>query len=98
MMGWYRSSKLSYDVLTRSRSSMIICNGDVMAMGSQFSLEDVEVITATVDLEDVRTFRSSPNRGLQSQVSSFLSLYFCSVSFHVDEIVLEGARLTLHST
>ena len=46
---------------------MIICNGNILACGSQFSLSDVEVVTATVDIEDVRTFRSSPSRGMQSQ-------------------------------
>jgi hypothetical protein len=30
---------------------MIFCNGRLLAQGSQFSLNDVEVITATVDLE-----------------------------------------------
>lgn len=45
---------------------MIIINGRVVAQGSQFSLNDVEVITATVDLEDVRSFRCSPSRGLQA--------------------------------
>ncbi|KAI4260999.1 MAG: hypothetical protein L6R42_003795 [Xanthoria sp. 1 TBL-2021] len=48
-------------------SSMIICNGDILACGSQFSLNEVEVVTATIDLESVRSFRSSPSRGLQSQ-------------------------------
>lgn len=33
---------------------MIVANGNVMAQGSQFSLNDVEVVTATVDIEDVR--------------------------------------------
>ncbi|KAI4262615.1 MAG: hypothetical protein L6R42_002208 [Xanthoria sp. 1 TBL-2021] len=46
---------------------MIICNGDILACGSQFSLNEVEVVTATIDLESVRSFRSSPSRGLQSQ-------------------------------
>lgn len=45
---------------------MITINGNVVAQGSQFSLNDVEVITATVDLEDVRSFRCSPSRGLQA--------------------------------
>lgn len=46
--------------------AMIIVNGKVVAQGSQFSLNDVEVVTATVDLEDVRSFRCSPSRGLQA--------------------------------
>jgi len=31
-------------------SSMIFMNGDLLGQGSQFSLKDVEVITATVNL------------------------------------------------
>ena len=45
---------------------MIVCNGTIIAQGSQFSLDDVEVVTATVDLEDVRAYRSSTSRGLQA--------------------------------
>uniref|UniRef100_A0AAR2IXJ7 Glutamine-dependent NAD(+) synthetase n=1 Tax=Pygocentrus nattereri TaxID=42514 RepID=A0AAR2IXJ7_PYGNA len=37
--------------------SMIAINGDIVAQGKQFSLDDVEVITATLDLEDVRSYR-----------------------------------------
>eukprot|EP00918_Siedleckia_nematoides_P064168 GHVU01139532.1.p1 GENE.GHVU01139532.1~~GHVU01139532.1.p1 ORF type:complete len:682 (-),score=68.81 GHVU01139532.1:5-1807(-) len=37
----------------------ILINGDMIAQGSQFSLQDVEVITATVDLSQVRSFRGS---------------------------------------
>ena len=45
---------------------MIVCNGTVKAQGSQFSLDDVEVVTATVDLEEVRAYRCSASRGLQA--------------------------------
>ena len=45
---------------------MIIINGKVVAQGSQFSLSPVEVITATCDLEEVRSFRSTPSRGIQA--------------------------------
>ena len=34
-------------------------NGEVVAQGSQFSLRDVEVVTATVDLEEVRSHRAA---------------------------------------
>lgn len=47
-------------------SAMIFCNGEVLQQASQFSLNDVEVITATVDIESVRSYRSAPSRGLQS--------------------------------
>ena len=45
---------------------MIVVNGQVVAQGSQFSLDDVEVVTATVDLEEVRAYRCSSSRGLQA--------------------------------
>lgn len=35
-------------------------------MQIQFSLADVEVVTATVDLEDVRSYRSSKSRAMQA--------------------------------
>jgi NAD+ synthase (glutamine-hydrolysing) len=31
-------------------TSMIVCNGAVVAMGDQFGFRDVEVITATLDI------------------------------------------------
>ncbi|KAJ5723640.1 Glutamine dependent NAD+ synthetase [Penicillium malachiteum] len=55
--------------------AMIVVNGDVVAQGSQFSLNDVEVVTATVDIEEVRTYRSSVSRGMQaSKQSPFVRL------------------------
>ncbi|CAM9104348.1 unnamed protein product [Ectocarpus fasciculatus] len=39
--------------------ALIVVNGDVVAQAAQFSLADVEVITATVNLEDVRSYRAS---------------------------------------
>ncbi|KAK5462762.1 glutamine-dependent NAD(+) synthetase [Exophiala xenobiotica] len=46
-------------------SSMILCNGRVMKQSTQFSLNPVEVITATIDLEEVRSYRSSISRNVQ---------------------------------
>lgn len=37
--------------------SMIAINGDIVAQGIQFCLDDVEVLCATLDLEDVRSYR-----------------------------------------
>ncbi|XP_029001052.1 glutamine-dependent NAD(+) synthetase [Betta splendens] len=37
--------------------AMVAVNGDIVAQGAQFCLNDVEVVTATVDLEDVRSYR-----------------------------------------
>lgn len=41
----------------------IVQNGDVLVQGSQFSLNDVEVVTATVDVTDVRSYRGSRMSG-----------------------------------
>lgn len=46
--------------------AMIVLNGKVLAQGSQFSLNDVEVVTATIDLEEVRSHRISASRGIQA--------------------------------
>ncbi|KAF2735300.1 glutamine-dependent NAD(+) synthetase with GAT domain-containing protein [Polyplosphaeria fusca] len=46
--------------------AMVIINGEIVAQGSQFSLNDVEVVTAVVDIEEVRAYRFAPSRGLQS--------------------------------
>jgi NAD+ synthase (glutamine-hydrolysing) len=45
---------------------MIAVNGRIVAQGSQFSLNDVEVVTATVDLEDVRSHRAVISRSMQA--------------------------------
>lgn len=39
--------------------ALIAMNGRILAQGSQFSPKDVEVITATVDLEEVRSYRGA---------------------------------------
>ena len=45
---------------------MIAVNGQIVAQGSQFSLNDVEVVTAIVDLEDVRAHRTMSSRRMQA--------------------------------
>lgn len=51
--------------------ALIAVNGKVVAQGSQFGLKDVEVVTATVDLEEVRNYRASVmSRGLQASLSA----------------------------
>ncbi len=39
--------------------ALIAVNGEIVAQGSQFSLNDLEVVTATVNLEDVRSKRGA---------------------------------------
>ncbi len=38
---------------------MICVNGEPLAQASQFSVKDVEVVTAVIDLEDVRSYRAA---------------------------------------
>lgn len=45
---------------------MIAVNGRIVAQGSQFSLNDVEVVTATIDIEDVRAHRAVSSRSMQA--------------------------------
>lgn len=47
--------------------ALIVMNGKIVAQGTQFSLNDVEVITATVDLAEIRSFRFRVSRRLQSE-------------------------------
>eukprot|EP00980_Cylindrotheca_fusiformis_P009067 scaffold1956_cov109-Cylindrotheca_fusiformis.AAC.2 len=47
--------------------AIIVCNGKVLAQAPQFSVKDVQVITATVDLDEVRSYRASiPSFGIQA--------------------------------
>ena len=49
--------------------SFIALNGVIVAQGSQFSLNDVEVVTATIDIEEVRSHRSTSSRSFQAAKS-----------------------------
>ncbi len=40
-------------------AAMIVCNGKVLAQAEQFDLRDVQTIVATVDLDDIRSYRAS---------------------------------------
>ncbi|KAJ8058664.1 hypothetical protein OCU04_012838 [Sclerotinia nivalis] len=55
------------DRLYYDGSAMIVVNGRVVAQASQFSLYDVEVVTATVDLEEVRAYRTFRSRAMQAR-------------------------------
>eukprot|EP00756_Hemistasia_phaeocysticola_P006328 Hpha_TRINITY_DN13778_c0_g1::TRINITY_DN13778_c0_g1_i1::g.142269::m.142269/K01950/E6.3.5.1, NADSYN1, QNS1, nadE; NAD+ synthase (glutamine-hydrolysing) len=48
-------------------SAMVMVNGNLIAQGTQFSMRDVEVVTAVIDLRDIRSFRGAMNsRGVQA--------------------------------
>lgn len=71
--------------------AMIFVNGELVAQSSQFSLNEVEVIVATVDLEEVRAARCSPSRGQQAvgaQEYQRIEVDFCLSS--VDDDLLRA--------
>lgn len=45
--------------------SSIFLNGSIVAQGSQFSVQDVECVTAVVNLDEVQARRFEPSRGQQ---------------------------------
>ena len=54
----------------------IIVNGELIAQGSQFSLKDLEVTTATVDLDEVRSARFAPSMRMQvSRAQAYHRVY-----------------------
>lgn len=56
-------SRLYYD-----GCASILCNGETLAQASQFSMKDVEVVVATIDLDDIRSFRGAiASRGAQAR-------------------------------
>lgn len=58
-------------------SALIAVNGEVIKLGPQFGLRDVEVLTASVDINSTRSFRSRL-ASLRSQVrhSNSINLIF----------------------
>ena len=50
----------------------VVVNGDLLAQGAQFTLADVDVITATVDLDAVRAYRGARASG-QKQAAAAVS-------------------------
>ncbi|KAJ3299953.1 glutamine-dependent NAD(+) synthetase [Borealophlyctis nickersoniae] len=76
--------------------SLILMNGQIVGQGTQFSLKDVpnnllnypvfkEVITATVDIEDVRAFRGSqPSRASQAAVAPVYPRVSADISLSYD--------------
>lgn len=71
-------------------SAMISVNGKLVAQGPQFSLKDVQVVTAKVDLFDLRVFRglsqSLGNQGAAAAGHSFPQIF---VPFRMTEESIE---------
>jgi len=54
------------DRLYYDGSALIAINGRIIAQGSQFSLNDVEVVSATINIDDVRNYRGRSSRNMQA--------------------------------
>ncbi|RHY34828.1 hypothetical protein DYB32_000642 [Aphanomyces invadans] len=64
--------------------ALIVVNGHIVAQGSQFSVVDVEVITAVVDLDDVRSYRGAvSSRSEQASSLDHRSLSRVDLPFHL---------------
>ncbi|WVQ94011.1 NAD+ synthetase [Kwoniella sp. CBS 9459] len=64
------------DRLYYDGACLIAMNGQVLARGPQFTLSDVDVVTATVDLGAVRAHRTVSSRRMQSaQAESYERVY-----------------------
>jgi NAD+ synthase (glutamine-hydrolysing) len=84
--------------------SLICQNGQVVARGSQFSLDQVQVITATVDLEQVRSYqRSVSSRCMQATTEKDVypritfDLDVCSVNYKDLKNVCKPIPLVFHT-
>ena len=75
-------------------------NGEILAQGSQFSINDVEVVTATVDLTDVRSYRGSRMSGAvqASQGTSIPQIYadFEITDSEKRDVTLRKEHLNIH--
>eukprot|EP01124_Arcella_intermedia_P021625 TRINITY_DN3064_c0_g1_i3.p1 TRINITY_DN3064_c0_g1~~TRINITY_DN3064_c0_g1_i3.p1 ORF type:complete len:865 (-),score=231.12 TRINITY_DN3064_c0_g1_i3:2-2596(-) len=68
--------------------AMILINGKVVAQGSQFSIHEVEVVTATVNLEDVRQYRGGmASRGIQAASAHKIQRIPCSFALTTRSVI-----------
>ncbi|KJX94570.1 glutamine-dependent nad(+) synthetase like protein [Zymoseptoria brevis] len=77
--------------------ALILNSGKVLAQGSQFSLRDVEVKTAIVDLDEIWAYRTSRSRAMQANDPKVHQLERIQVDFNLcedSEIPQPTARLT----
>ena len=71
--------------------ALIAQNGEILAQGSQFSLKDIEVVTATVNLHDVRAYRGAKaSRAVQASKTEQLPQI--DVDFALNPAQSEGVK------
>ncbi|RZC76838.1 hypothetical protein C5167_001008 [Papaver somniferum] len=81
--------------------SCIVVNGDVVAQGSQFSLNDVEVLVAQVDLDVVASLRGSissfqEQASCKTKVSSIKAPYKLCQSFNPQLLLSSPLKIKYH--
>ncbi|KAI3900682.1 hypothetical protein MKW92_023046 [Papaver armeniacum] len=82
--------------------SCVVVNGDVVAQGSQFSLKDVEVLVAQVDLDAVASLRGSissfqEQASCKTKVSSITAPYKLCQSFNPRLLLSSPLKIKYHS-
>lgn len=90
-------SRLYYD-----GCSCVVVNGEVVAQGSQFSLKDVEVVIAQIDLDAVASFRGSissfqEQASCKQRVSSVLAPYKLCQSFKLQMSLSSPLKIKYHN-
>ncbi|KAJ3017069.1 glutamine-dependent NAD(+) synthetase [Thoreauomyces humboldtii] len=64
---------------------LIVMNGEILAQGTQFSLKDVEVVIATMDIEEVRSRRGDqPSRTAQAVIAPTYPRVFADIALTYD--------------
>jgi NAD+ synthase (glutamine-hydrolysing) len=80
---------------------MIAMNGKVISQGSQFSIKEREIVTATIDLEEIRNYRRDlKNRGVKNDIESefhrvYIDFDLCQLD-HLDLTDPQGS-IRIHS-
>ncbi|GAV68689.1 CN_hydrolase domain-containing protein/NAD_synthase domain-containing protein [Cephalotus follicularis] len=82
--------------------SCVVVNGEVVAQGSQFSLKDVEVVVAQVDLDAVASLRGSissfqEQASCKTRVSSVAAPYNLCQSFTLKMSLSSPLKIMYHS-
>jgi len=82
-------------------SSLVAMNGKVIAQGSQFSIKELEVVTATIDLEMIRSYRRDiKNRGIKNDIEDEFSRVYIDYNLcNLDHLDLTDPQgdIKLHS-
>ncbi|PPD86656.1 hypothetical protein GOBAR_DD16412 [Gossypium barbadense] len=82
--------------------SCVVVNGEVVAQGSQFSLKDVEVVVAQVDLDAVASLRGSissfqEQASCKTKVSSVAVPYNICKPFNLKMLLSSPQKIMYHS-